>query len=476
MILLCFSFIIIVIIKKLQVLGYKQCRCEVNRLSTKNALETTKHEQILNYITELKLGSKISVRKIAKNLSVSEGTAYRAIKEAESIGLVSTKERIGTVRVEKKLRQNIDNLTFEEVVRIVEGVVLGGVGGLNKTLNKFVIGAMQQDAMMRYIEPGSLLIVGNRNKAHICALQSGAAVLITGGFSTSEEVKALADKLRLPIISSTYDTFTVASMINRALYDRLIKKKIMIVEDIMKPDRHVYTLKASALSKEWNKLVEETHHSRYPVVDEWNRVIGIVTTKDVVRAPEGSTIEKLMTRNPLTVNRNTSVASAAHMMVWEGIELLPVVDGSRKIVGVISRQDVLKAMQHIQKEQHSSETFEMQMWGGFTESRNESGGLVFQGSITPQMTNYLGTVSEGLLMTLMNQAAFRVVQDYKKGDLVLDNISSYFIRPLQIENVIEIHPTIIDITRKFVKIDVNIYCNDTVAARAMLTAQFIDQS
>jgi predicted transcriptional regulator len=445
-------------------------------LSTKNIIEKTKHEQILNYITELKLGSKISVRKIAKNLSVSEGTAYRAIKEAESIGLVSTKERIGTVRVEKKLRQNIDNLTFEEVVRIVEGVVLGGAGGLNKSLNKFVIGAMQQDAMMRYIEPGSLLIVGNRNKAHNYALQAGAAVLITGGFSTSEEIKALADKLRLPIISSRYDTFTVASMINRALYDRLIKKKIMLVEDIMKPDRHVYTLKASSPSKEWNKLVEETQHSRYPVVDEWNRVIGIVTTKDVVRAPEGSTIEKLMTRNPLTVNRNTSVASAAHMMVWEGIELLPVVDGSRKILGVISRQDVLKAMQHIQKEQHNSETFEMLMWGGFTESRDESGSLVFQGSITPQMTNYLGTVSEGVLMTLMNQAAFRVVQDFKKGDLVLDNISSYFIRPLQIENVIEIRPSIIDITRKFVKIDVNIYCNDIVAARAMLTAQFIDQS
>ena len=69
------------------------------------------------------------MRKIAKNMEVSEGTAYRAIKEAENQGLVSTKERIGTVRVEKKLRQNIDKLTFAEVVNMVDGQVLGGARG-----------------------------------------------------------------------------------------------------------------------------------------------------------------------------------------------------------------------------------------------------------------------------------------------------------------------------------------------------------
>ena len=35
------------------------------------------------------MGDRISVRGIAKDLSVSEGTAYRAIKDAENIGLVS---------------------------------------------------------------------------------------------------------------------------------------------------------------------------------------------------------------------------------------------------------------------------------------------------------------------------------------------------------------------------------------------------
>ena len=99
-------------------------------------------------------------------MGVSEGTAYRAVKEAESLGIVVTKERIGTVRVERKPRNISERLTFADVVEIVEGHVLGGAEGLNKSLHKYVIGAMKVEAMIRYIDAGSLMIVGNREDAH----------------------------------------------------------------------------------------------------------------------------------------------------------------------------------------------------------------------------------------------------------------------------------------------------------------------
>ncbi|MHB1682792.1 MAG: GntR family transcriptional regulator, partial [Bacilli bacterium] len=95
---------------------------------------TTKHDQILEHIENLSIGHRISVRQVAKQLAVSEGTAYRAIKEAEGQGLVTTIERVGTVRIEKKQRRDIDRLTFAEVVNIVDGSVLGGRSGLHKTL------------------------------------------------------------------------------------------------------------------------------------------------------------------------------------------------------------------------------------------------------------------------------------------------------------------------------------------------------
>ena len=193
---------------------------------------STKHEKILQYIESLPVGDKISVRQIAKEMQVSEGTAYRAIKEAENRRLVSSIERVGTIRIEKK-KENIERLTFAEIVNIVDGQVLGGKSGLHKTLTKFVIGAMQLEDMMRYTDAGSLLIVGNRIKAHENALRAGAAVLITGGFDTTEDNKLLADSLDLPIISTSYDTFTVATMINRAIYDQLIKKIFYLLKTFM---------------------------------------------------------------------------------------------------------------------------------------------------------------------------------------------------------------------------------------------------
>ena len=46
----------------------------------------TKHEQIIAYIESLNVGQKISVRKVAKVMKVSEGTAYRAIKMPDNLG------------------------------------------------------------------------------------------------------------------------------------------------------------------------------------------------------------------------------------------------------------------------------------------------------------------------------------------------------------------------------------------------------
>ncbi len=45
------------------------------------------------------------MRQIAKEMGVSEGTAYRAIKDAETKGYVSTIERVGTIRIEQKRKK-----------------------------------------------------------------------------------------------------------------------------------------------------------------------------------------------------------------------------------------------------------------------------------------------------------------------------------------------------------------------------------
>jgi predicted transcriptional regulator len=434
----------------------------------------TKHEQILRYIENLEVGHKISVRQIAKDLGVSDGTAYRAIKEAEAQGLVNTIERVGTVRIEKKQRSDIERLTFAEVVNIVDGTVLGGKEGLHKTLNRFVIGAMKLEAMMRYVEPGNLLIVGNRDNVHRVSLERGAAVLITGGFDTTDEVKELADQLALPVISSSYDTFTVASMINRAIYDRLIKKEILLVEDVLSPEnRPTYLLAHDTISK-FHELVRETGHSRYPVVDDNDRVVGMVTAKDVMGFAPDEKVEKAMTKNPIVVDPKTSLASAAHEMVWEGIELLPVVNDGRRLLGVISRQDVIKSLQYMQKQPQVGETFQELSFRGFEEVE-KNGQPLFRGQITPQMTDSLGTLSTGVCTALLTETALRMLRRNRRGDLAVHNLTLYFLKPVQIDSVVEIYPRILDLGRKQAKMDVEMLLDNQIVAKALITAHTIER-
>lgn len=431
----------------------------------------TKHEQILQHILSLGIGNKISVRGVAKELNVSEGTAYRAIKEAENQGLVSTIERVGTVRIERKEKENIEKLTFAEVINIVDGQVLGGGEGLHKTLNKFLIGAMQLEAMMQYTEAGSLLIVGNRMKAHELAIKAGASVLITGGFDTEEHIKELSDQKQIPIMSTSYDTFTVAAMINRAIYDQLIKKEIVFVEDISTPlDRSFYLHTKDSIER-WYELNEASSHSRFPVVAENLRVTGMVTSRDVIGKNRSTTVEKVMTKNPTVVQAKTSLAYVAHMMVWEGIELVPMVNQSYELKGIISRQDVLQALQQMQRQPQVGQTIDDIVASNITPVESEE--AIFQADVTPQMTNQLGTLSNGVFTSLITEASSRLLWQVTRADLVVENITVYFIKPVQIESKLVIQPRVVDVGRIYGKIDVEVYNEQKLIGKGLLMAQLI---
>ena len=434
---------------------------------------STKHEKILQYIESLPVGDKISVRQIAKEMQVSEGTAYRAIKEAENRRLVSSIERVGTIRIEKKKKENIERLTYAEIVNIVDGQVLGGKTALHKTLTKFVIGAMKLDDMMRYTDAGSLLIVGNRTQAHEYALKAGAAVLITGGFDTTDENKRLADELELPIISTSYDTFTVATMINRAIYDQLIKKDILLIEDIYVPIEETAALKNTNTIEDFHNENQRTSHGAFPVVTQNSKLIGIITSKDVIGKEETELIEKVMTKNPIAASMKTSVASAGHRMIWEGIDLLPVIDDDGLLKGVISRQDVLKALQHAQRQPQHGETIDDLVKNEMRVLGEEDISVEF--TVTPQMTNQFGAISYGAFTTLLSEVGAFALKRRKRGEAVMENMTIYFIKPVQMESVLTVQPRILDMSRKFVKMDFEVYSGSLLVGKALMTFQLLER-
>ncbi|WP_353894093.1 DRTGG domain-containing protein [Proteinivorax hydrogeniformans] len=432
----------------------------------------TKHKKIIEYIENLPIGCKISVRKVANELYVSEGTAYRAIKEAESLGFVTTMPRVGTVRIKKKDKEHIEQLTFAEIVNIVEGVVLGGKEGLHKTLNRFVIGAMEIEAMVKYIDPNNLLIVGNRFEAQKKALEKQAAVLVTGGFDVEPEIKKIADEKQLPLIQTTYDTFTIATIINRAIYDRLIKKDIVLVEDIWVKNPK-YLLCNDTVGS-WNKMVKQTTHTRFPVINNEKKVVGIVTAKDVAEASMETSVEKVMTKNPTVTTIDNSLSAVAHTMVWQGIELIPVVNSKKELIGVVSRQDVMKALQHGQKQPQVGLTLSDMVLSEFKEEKI-CNGVKLSGKITPIMTNHLGGASNGVLMTLLTNTAYATMQNSTHIDTVTENIVTYFLKPVQIDTELILEGKVFELGRKTSKVEVCAYCEKELVCKAIISLRVMEE-
>lgn len=436
----------------------------------------TKHEQILQYISSLPIGEKISVRAIAKVLQVSEGTAYNAIKGAENKGIVMTIERVGTIRIERKRKENIEHLTFAEVVKIVDGQVVAGKSGLHMRLNHFVIGAMEIEAMMGYVHTNDLLIVGNRSDAHKLALQKGAAVLITGGFQADFKMKKLADELNLPIIVSKGDTYSVAKMINRAIYDQLIKKDILLVEDVAeKASEGNFLYKTDEISK-WHDKNIETKYTRFPVVDEQLRLVGIATSSDVLGQPFDVKIENVMTKKTKSIHGDISVAAAAHLMLQENVEFLPVVDDKNRLVGVLRKKAVNSAIQLNHRQMQESGTLEDIIAQAIT-LKFDSSELkpVYQMIFSPQFANYNGNISYGVITSALTEVANREFRKLNFSDLMLDNLTIYFLKNMMMNAQIEIYPTIFEIERYSGKMDIEIKSAGEIVGKAMLSCRILDK-
>ncbi|MBI5972728.1 putative transcriptional regulator [Staphylococcus caledonicus] len=429
----------------------------------------TKHEQIIAYIESLTVGQKISVRKVAKVMKVSEGTAYRAIKDAGQLGMVTTIDRVGTVRIDKKRREEIENLTFNEILKIIDGEVIGGKNGLFKSVSKFAIGAMELKDVVKYLSQHTLLIVGNRPDVQLEALRRGSGVLITGGFKTSQKIIDYADQHHLPILSSNYDTFLVANIINRAMYNQMIRKEILIVDDIVKPINDMTVIFDEMGIEDYKSRAKVTGHSRFPVVDKDWKLVGIVTSKEIIQMQANDSINKVMTKRPINVELTTTVASCAHMMIWEGIEILPVTNKNKKAIGVITRDDVLKAMQLIGRQPQIGETINDQIGKHITITQND-----ISVEVSPLLTNQYGTLSKAVFVAIIEETIKHELRKYKKVDVMIESLNIIYIKTVSIESSIQVQYDMFDVGRNFAKLEVTMLSGNDRVANAMIICQMFE--
>lgn len=116
-------------------------------------------------------------------------------------------------------------------------------------------------------------------------------------------------------------------------------------KDIMK--KPVISTKKSASAKDIALQLVSGRFSGMPVIDEEERVIGVITEHDLLnKVLEGKdlgklTVEDVMQKNPITVDVNAPLGDILDIMLENGILRIPVTDGLC-LVGVISRSDILR--------------------------------------------------------------------------------------------------------------------------------------
>jgi arabinose-5-phosphate isomerase len=123
---------------------------------------------------------------------------------------------------------------------------------------------------------------------------------------------------------------------------------LLKVSDIMRRDDRVAAIRAGAKVKDAILAMTRARTGMAAIVDARNRLLGIFTDGDLRRhLPQQPRlvdvpIAKVMTRNPITVNRNDLAVEVLRIFEKHNIDDLVVVDGRGRLVGAVDIQDLPK--------------------------------------------------------------------------------------------------------------------------------------
>lgn len=110
-----------------------------------------------------------------------------------------------------------------------------------------------------------------------------------------------------------------------------------MVEDIVKLINELLVLFDLMIIYDYKKIVNEIGYIRFFIVNEEFKLVGIVISREIINMNEEDLLGKVMIKNLLSVKLINMVVSCVYLLIWEGIELLLVIDNNKKVVGVINR-------------------------------------------------------------------------------------------------------------------------------------------
>lgn len=100
-------------------------------------------------------------------------------------------------------------------------------------------------------------------------------------------------------------------------------------------------------------LMNDRYFRHCVVVDQGGVVVGVISDRDISRAlarnpnSRSKSLDQIMTKQPVTVKRNTTIIDAVGKMLAKRINCLPVIDDEGRVCGIVTSTDLLKSYQQL---------------------------------------------------------------------------------------------------------------------------------
>lgn len=163
---------------------------------------------------------------------------------------------------------------YTNIIETLEGAMLIGDEKEYFKEGKVLIAAANPDMMEYYIEKNDLVILGNRYESQLCAIEMEAGcIIVCEGAGVSMTIKKLAQERGCTVITTPYDTYTAARLINQSMpISFFMKTENLITFDT---DDYIDDIKEVMASK---------RHRDFPILDKNGKYKGMISRRNLLGA------------------------------------------------------------------------------------------------------------------------------------------------------------------------------------------------
>lgn len=159
---------------------------------------------------------------------------------------------------------------YQKIAETIDGEVTEGNPHGYFIKGRVMVGTANPDKMKEYIEEDDMIIMGDREEDHLQAISQNVSCIIVGlGIQVSENVMKLAHEKDIIIISSPYDTFTIARLINQSIPVRYIMKTENLV-----------TFNTEDFTDDIQDVMIKHRHRAFPVINKKGKCIGTISRRN----------------------------------------------------------------------------------------------------------------------------------------------------------------------------------------------------